>query len=90
MAKKKKPTMRVMVYGIGGQHPEEVMGCATDAQTALNLLKLLRLTGSHSCSLHGTVSVPSGDKEFSGEVGIGYAENFFIAAKKSKTAECFV
>jgi hypothetical protein len=84
MAKKTKPEMRVMVYGIGGQHPEEFMGCARDPQTALNLLKLLKLTGSHSCSLHGTVSVPSGDKEFSGECGIGYAENYFVVAAQKR------
>lgn len=45
--------MKVMIYGIGGEFAEQFVGCAYDATTGLNLLRLLKDTGSYACSLHG-------------------------------------
>ena len=71
--------MRLMIYGIGGDFAEQLVGCATDITTALNLLKLLRLSGARGCSVHGSLGY--GTEPLSGEMGLGALENMLLDAR---------
>lgn len=73
--------MRLMIYGIGGEFAEQLVGCATDFTTALNLVKLLRLSGAHGCSVHGSLGY--GTEPLSGEMGLDALENMLLDARWS-------
>lgn len=69
--------MRMLIYGIGGEYNERLAGIAHDPGTGINLLRLLRVTGSRGCSIHG-----SGLSQYdtSGELSIDSACSMFIDA----------
>lgn len=70
--------MRILIYGIGGEYNGRLVGTAFDPSTGLNLLRLLRLTRSYACSLHGYGLDPVYDT--SGELLLDAAASMFIAA----------
>jgi hypothetical protein len=70
--------MRILVYGIGGDFNERLVGTAHDPSTGLSLLRLLRLTRASGCSLHGSGLDPQYDT--SGELSINSAASMFIEA----------
>lgn len=65
--------MRVMIYAIGGDYAEQLVGFAHDFTTALSLVKFLRYTGANGCSVHGSLGY--GSAPLSGELGLGAFEN---------------
>lgn len=63
---------RLMIYGIGGDFAEQLVGCAHDVTTARSLIRLLRLSGANGCSVHGSLGY--GTEPLSGELGLGAFE----------------
>ena len=58
--------MALVIYAIGGEFNERVVGAAHDSHTAKNLIRLVEMSGGSGVSLHGTVdgTVLSGDCTF--------------------------
>lgn len=73
--------MKVVIYIIGGEHNEEIIGTAYDATTGINLLRAAKLLGARGVSLHGTLF--EGSYPLSGEMSIAEAEKWFDLALAS-------
>lgn len=58
--------MNVVIYAIGGDLNEKIVGMATDPNTANSLLRLVELTGGSGVSVHGNRGevILSGDCTF--------------------------
>jgi len=67
--------MKMMIYGIGGDLNEELVGVATDPTTALNLLRLIALLGGRACSIHGRMLADQA--AYSGEMTLAEARKLF-------------
>lgn len=70
-----------MIYAIGGDHAEQLVGCAYDYVTACSLIKFLRLSGANGCSVHGSLGY--GTEPLSGEMGLGALESTLLDARWS-------
>ena len=46
-------TMNVIIYAIGGEFNEKIVGISADPNTAESLLRLVELTGGSGVSIHG-------------------------------------
>lgn len=45
--------MNVVIYAIGGEFNERIVGMATDPNTANSLIRLVEVTGGSGVSIHG-------------------------------------
>ena len=60
-------SMNVLIYAIGGEFNEKVVGMVADPNTANSVLRMVELTGGSGVSLHGNRGevILSGDCTFS-------------------------
>lgn len=77
--------MRLMIYAIGGDFAEQLVGCAHDFTTAQSLVRFLRLSGASACSVHGSLGY--GAEPLSGEMGLGALENLLIDTRWELTPD---
>lgn len=59
--------MNVLIYAIGGEYNERIVGMVADPNTAASVLRMVELTGGSGVSLHGNRGevILSGDATFS-------------------------
>ena len=59
--------MNVLIYAIGGEYNERIVGMVADPQTANSVLLMVELTGGSGVSLHGNCGevILSGEATFS-------------------------